>query len=131
MTSGKSMTQHLSIDNLPDDLRTLTDDVRRRAVDAANTLVEQGYKVPVAMSMAAERARSWSGLGDGTVAHHVVPHGDGWAVIKADAERASAILPTKDEAVARGREIARNQHGKLVVHGQDGMVQDTVNYADA
>ena len=126
MTSGQSMTQHFSMDKLPDELRTLTDDVRRRAVDAANALVDQGYKVPVAVSMAAERARNWSGLG--TVAHHVVPHGDGWAVIKADAERASAILPTKDEAVARGREIARNQHGKLVIHGQDGLVQDTVNY---
>jgi uncharacterized protein YdaT len=56
---------------------------------------------------------------------HVVPNsGGGWAVKGEKAERATAILPTKQEAVDRGREIARNQGVELVVHGKNGQIQN-------
>lgn len=131
MKSKQTFAEHLSLDNLPDELRDLSMDLRSKAIETANSLLDQGYKIPVAVSMAAERARHWGHLAGGTLAHHVVPHNDGWAVIKADAERASVVLPTKQEAVDSGREIARNQQGKLVIHGEDGIIQDEFSYADA
>jgi hypothetical protein len=54
---------------------------------------------------------------------HVVPRDGNWAVQGAGAERATAIYPTKREAVDRGREIAQNQGTELLVHGQDGKIQ--------
>lgn len=130
MKNKQAFKQHLSLDNLPDDMLELAGDLRQKAVDAANSLMDQGYKVPVAVSMATERARNWGGLPDGTLGHHVIPYNDGWGVMKADADQPSVVLPTKQEAVTRGREIARNQHGKLVIHGQDGMVQESYSYTD-
>lgn len=54
---------------------------------------------------------------------HVVPHKDGWAVKGAGAERATAVYPTKQPAVEKGREIARNNGTELLVHGKDGQIQ--------
>lgn len=55
--------------------------------------------------------------------HHVVPHPDGWAVIRSGSEKPSHVLPTKQEAENVGREISRNQETELVIHGKDGKVQ--------
>lgn len=130
MKNKQSFTQRLSLDNLPDNMLELAGDLRQKAVDTANSLMDQGYKVPVAVSMATERARNWGGLPDGTLGHHVIPYDNGWGVMKADADQPSVVLPTKQEAVDRGREIARNQHGKLVIHGEDGTVQESHSYTD-
>jgi hypothetical protein len=54
---------------------------------------------------------------------HVVPNGGDWAVKGAGAKRATEVLPTKREAVQRGREISRNQGTELFIHGQDGKIQ--------
>ena len=47
----------------------------------------------------------------------------GWNVRKAGASRASAHFDTKDNAVDRARELSRNQHAELVIHGKDGKIQ--------
>jgi hypothetical protein len=58
--------------------------------------------------------------------HHVVPNaGDGWAVVKGGAQRASRILPTKQEAIDYAREISRNQQTELVIHGRNGVIQSS------
>jgi hypothetical protein len=57
--------------------------------------------------------------------HHVVPRGDNWAVEKAGSERASAILPTKKEAVDVGREISRNQGTELKIHDKKGRIKQS------
>lgn len=54
---------------------------------------------------------------------HVVPHKDGWAVKSAGAERATAVFATKQPAVDKGREIARNQGSELLAHGKNGQIK--------
>jgi hypothetical protein len=55
---------------------------------------------------------------------HVVPNSTGgWAVRRENSDRATAILPTKQAAVDRAREIASNQGVELVIHGRDGKIQ--------
>ncbi|MFZ4298342.1 DUF2188 domain-containing protein [Streptomyces cinereoruber] len=50
---------------------------------------------------------------------------DGWAVTKPGAERASAVLPTQAEAVARAKEILANDGGgELRVRGKNGQVRE-------
>ncbi len=61
--------------------------------------------------------------------HHILPHPDGWAIARSGAERPARVCDTKDEAMEEGIRIARNQHGILVVHGQDGTVQEQRNYS--
>lgn len=55
---------------------------------------------------------------------HVVPHKDGWAVRREDAERVSSVHSTKDKAVDQGRDTARQDRTELVIHGKDGRIQD-------
>jgi len=53
----------------------------------------------------------------------VVPHpGGGWDVKRGGAERASAHFDNKQQAVAEGRQISRNQHTELRIHNRDGRI---------
>ena len=54
---------------------------------------------------------------------HVTPNGgNGWRVQQGGGERASAILPTKVQAIERAREISQNQHTELVIHNRNGQI---------
>jgi uncharacterized protein DUF2188 len=55
---------------------------------------------------------------------HVVPRDGGWAVKPEGGQRASSIHGTLREAIDRGREISRNQHSELLVHGRDGRIRE-------
>lgn len=54
---------------------------------------------------------------------HVVPHPGGWAV-KPEGGRASSVHPTQQDAIDRGREVARNQGSELLIHGRDGRIRE-------
>lgn len=63
--------------------------------------------------------------------YHVRAHDQGWAVEGTGAQRPSAVEAKKADAVQRAREIAQNQEpAKVIVHKQDGTVQDEFNYGD-
>ncbi len=56
--------------------------------------------------------------------YHVSPHEDGWQVKGEGAERASNVLATKDEAVARARELAKGQgEAQIIIHTGDGQIE--------
>ena len=55
---------------------------------------------------------------------HVVPLGNGWAVKGAGNERFTVITETKREAVEAARDIARNNHSELFIHGKDGRIHE-------
>lgn len=121
----------LSPQNIPEEMLDLTSELRHKAIDIANTMLGDGYTLPVAITLATARVRNWAGLSiAGTPAHHVVPHPDGWAIIRADGDKPSHVTGTKQEAVDKARDIARNQKTRLVIHGQDGLVQTEHEYTD-
>ncbi|MEM1042066.1 MAG: phasin family protein [Bacteroidota bacterium] len=63
--------------------------------------------------------------------YHVAPHDEGWAVEKEGSSRATSVHGTKAEAVKAGRERAKSgQTGRLVLHRQDGTIQDTFSYGE-
>lgn len=56
--------------------------------------------------------------------HRVMPHKDGGWQVKRDGDsRASHRAETKSEAEKLGREISRNQHTELQIHGKDMQIQ--------
>lgn len=55
---------------------------------------------------------------------HVVPHSGGWAVKPEGGRRASVVVPRQQDAIDRGREIARNQGSELFIHGRDGRIRE-------
>ncbi len=62
--------------------------------------------------------------------HHVVPHHNGWAVRREGADRASAVTRTKDQAVDRARDIAGRERGAVVIHRENGTIQEERTYHD-
>ncbi len=61
---------------------------------------------------------------------HVVPHSDGWAVRGEGNERATATFGTQQEAIDRGRDIARNQESEFLIHGRDGRIRARDSYGN-
>jgi len=59
---------------------------------------------------------------------HVVPTKDGWAVRGAGSQKATKVFDTQQEAIERGREIARNQQSELLIHGRDGRIREQNTY---
>lgn len=59
---------------------------------------------------------------------HVVTHPQGWAVKREGSDRASAVLPTKEQAFERAREIAQREEGSVVVHKENGQIQEERTY---
>lgn len=61
---------------------------------------------------------------------HVVPHVNGWAVKGAGNDRATSVHTTQREAIAAARDIARNQHSELLVHGENGRIRERDSYGN-
>lgn len=53
---------------------------------------------------------------------HVVPHGEGWAYRESGSERVSRTFRTQKEAVDAARDVSRNLHSELIVHGVGGRI---------
>ncbi|TDE16349.1 DUF2188 domain-containing protein [Dyadobacter psychrotolerans] len=61
---------------------------------------------------------------------HVVPRGDGWAVVGAGNERATRLVDTQREAINIATDIARNQQSELIVHGSDAKISWRNSYGN-
>ena len=59
---------------------------------------------------------------------HVVPHPDGWATRKENADRVGVVTDTQGEAIDRARNQARREHVEVVIHRRDGTIRDSDSY---
>lgn len=55
---------------------------------------------------------------------HVVPKGNQWAVKKEGNQRVTSVHSRKEDAIERGRQEAEKEHSELIIHRQDGTIQD-------
>lgn len=55
---------------------------------------------------------------------HVIPSEGHWKVLRERAQRATRILPSRSEAVALARSLAQDAGGEVVIHRQDGTMQE-------
>lgn len=59
---------------------------------------------------------------------HVLPHADGWAVKGAGNSKATVITTTQSKAIEIAKEIAKNQHSELIIHGTNGQIREKNTY---
>lgn len=118
----------------PDTFKNLTPEVRNKAVDVANDLLEQyneGRSIRIAMAQAKEWAKNrdkrvWqSDVPEGRDLH-VVPHDEQWAVEAEHSERATNVLSSKDEAVDKAKEMASDDNSNIVIHNAQGQIEDVL-----
>lgn len=145
------------MNDYPSSLKNLTDVVRKKAIDIANAMVDEGYDETRAIPIATQQAKEWFENADQDEiqafkeqtdpterdndsdryesrpemldkGEHVVPHKDGWAVQSKDAKQPSDVFDTKSDAVERGKEIAKNKGSSLTIHRKDGTIEDRISY---
>ncbi len=61
---------------------------------------------------------------------HVVKHPDGWAVKGSGNERATRVMENQQEAIDIAKQIAKNQHSELLIHGRNGQIRDRNSYGN-
>ena len=127
--------------NYPASMKNLIPELRDKAIEILNALTEKekmdiGKAIPTAIS----RAKDWAANRNKNVPPsptdnkkhgedvHVLPRESGWAIKKEKAERASAVFSKKMEAVSRAQNIARKNHGSLIIHRKTGDIQSKVSY---
>ncbi|WP_282139052.1 DUF2188 domain-containing protein [Rossellomorea aquimaris] len=109
----------------PDSLKNLPADVRNKAIEIANALLDEGYEEGRAIAIATDRAhKSEEGNTSGKTEYHVSPHDDGWQLKKADGQRAILVEETKDKLLSKAKDYVTDHSGTLVVHKQDGSVEN-------
>jgi len=59
---------------------------------------------------------------------HVVPHGDGWHVVREGAHQASSQHDSQEEAIEAGTAEAKKDNVELLVHGRDGRIRMRDSY---
>jgi hypothetical protein len=60
---------------------------------------------------------------------HVVPAGEeGWGVLGEGNGRKTSYHPTQGEAINHAKEIAKNQHSELFIHGRNGRIRERESY---
>jgi hypothetical protein len=53
---------------------------------------------------------------------HVTPSGEVWA-LQVDGDKRDSFS-TQNEAITRGRQLAEEERGELVIHGEDGEIRE-------
>ncbi|WGV95950.1 DUF2188 domain-containing protein [Bacillus stercoris] len=143
-----------SMKDYPASLKNLEKPVKKKAIEIANAMIDEGYEDGRAIPIATSKAKEWAenastdeiddflkhddeterddgsnSGGDPELMHkaeHVIKHKNGWAVKAEGAKRASDIKDTKREAIERAKEIAVHKGTEVVVHLADGSVQRTI-----
>jgi hypothetical protein len=60
----------------------------------------------------------------------VEPREHAWAVQREGTDRADSVHDTKNDAMDRGRELAKAANGQLRIKGHDGHIQDERTYTN-
>jgi hypothetical protein len=61
---------------------------------------------------------------------HIVKHPEGWAVKGEGNTKSTVVTRTQEEAIDKGREIAKNQESELLIHGRNGRIRERDSYGN-
>ncbi|SDB99139.1 Uncharacterized protein YdaT [Terribacillus halophilus] len=139
-----------TMDDYPASLKNLDKPVKKKAIEIANALVDEGYDESRAIPIATSQAKEWHENAskrevkdfmknddptkrDSDASHsnpdlidnaeEVVPHEEGWAVQAKGSKRPSQVFDNKQDAVKRAKEIAKNKGTETIIHKKDGSVE--------
>ncbi|GGN58954.1 MULTISPECIES: DUF2188 domain-containing protein [Oceanobacillus] len=146
-----------TIEDYPPSMKNLPDVTRKKAIDIANAMIDEGYEEGRALPIAISQAKEWrENATDEEVEHYrkygkvttrspedrkhksnpermeegeiVRAHEDGWAVESKGAERPSNVFDAKRDAIKRAKEIADNKGTSVTVYKKDGTVQEKYSF---
>ncbi|MDX2137548.1 MAG: DUF2188 domain-containing protein [Chloroflexota bacterium] len=114
----------------PPSMKNLDAHVREKAIDIANALIDEGYVVGSAIPIGIAQAKKWAEGDDDkdrSRNFHVVPHPHGWAIRRANAERSSVVVDTKEDARNQAIALATADSVDVIIHGENGEFEDYIS----
>lgn len=146
-----------TINDYPSSMKNLKETTKKKAIDIANSMVDEGYNEDRAIPIAIEQAKEWrtnaskneiekyEKSGEPTErseagkkhennperleeGEQVIKHDKGWAVKSNNAQRPSNVYDNKNDAIKRAREIAKNKGTSLEIYKKDGTVAEKQSY---
>ncbi|GGP14965.1 DUF2188 domain-containing protein [Oceanobacillus neutriphilus] len=146
-----------TMNDYPSSMKNLEKPVLKKAIDIANSMLDDGYQEGRAIPIAIEQAKEWYNNADKEEirsyeksgkptqrskegkektnnperleeGEEVYSHEEGWAVASTGSSQASEIFKNKEEAVKRAAEIAKNKGTSLTIYRADGAIEDKRNY---
>ncbi|MGX9289884.1 DUF2188 domain-containing protein [Bacillus sp. A015] len=141
-----------TMEGYPASFQSLEKVIRKKALEIANKMIQEGYDENRALPIAISQAKEWKKnatekeiedfSSNGSVtpskessssrpelmdhAQHAVKHEEGWAVQTEKAKRASEVKETKQAAIDRAKEISSKKGTSVVIHRKDGTIQDVL-----
>lgn len=126
-------------------MKNLNVDVREKAIDIGNALMDEDMEEGIAIATAISRAKDWAanhGLSTNNhkkshvtdVKQHgrdkyVIPYkGNMWALKEEGNEKVEKVFEKKDEAVKEGRKKAKDVNGTLTIQRRTGTIQHRISY---
>ena len=145
-----------TLEDYPDSMKNLSKVTKKKAIDIANALTEDGYKDEQAIPIAITQAKEWyehaskderkDYLEHGNVEEHdkeypsnpellnqnemVIFQEDQWAVQSKKAKRASKLFDKKNDAIDYAKKVAKNKQTTLEIYKQDGELEKTHDYSE-
>ncbi|MFI3617749.1 DUF2188 domain-containing protein [Enterococcus avium] len=147
-----------NMNDYPASMKNLDPLIRKKAIDIANALLDDGYPDDRAIPIATSQAEKWYDNASAAEkkdfqkakapqkndshdhdknakklmnADVLVKYKeDHWIVISEKASQASDTFDKKEQAVERAKEIAKNKNSSVKVYKQDGTLQDTFDYSE-
>jgi uncharacterized protein YdaT len=113
----------------PDAMKNLDKEVREKAIEVANSLLEDGYDEGRAIPIAIDEAEK-IGKASNDEMYQLVNQNDKWAIKKKGADRASKTFETKEEALEYGDEQLAKKNIQLKIYRKDGSLERTKKYTD-
>lgn len=136
-----------TMNDYPDSLKNLDEITRKKAIDMANAMLDEGYDEGRAIPIATSEAKKWKQNASKQEQENykkngqptkrsekdkryennperlderelVEPHKDGWAVKSEHANKASYVFENKQKAIERAREIADNKDTEVKVENK-------------
>lgn len=144
------------MNDYPSSLKNLNKTTRKKAIDIANAMIEEGYDESRAIPIATQQAEDWydnaseqekqTYLKEGEPTKHntkyksrpelldrmemVIPYNeDQWAVQSQDAKKPTKIFQNKNDAIDYGKNIAQNKQTGIIIYKNDRTKQETIYYS--
>lgn len=114
----------------PDSFNNLNADVRNKAIEIANALLEDGMEDGRAIAIATEKAREYVTGDNKQEVYQVKTHTDGWQLTKESSKKAIFVSETKDALLEKAKPYVNEKNGVLKVYHEDGSLQDTLYEID-
>ena len=127
--------------NFPNSMKFLHPEVREKAIEIANVLIDEGREAGIAIATAISRAKDWAvnhdviepEQSDTDIKQHgadqyVIPYDNQWGIKSEGDEKPELVFKRKDKAIKKARAIAKEKNANLVIQKADGKIQEKHSY---